>query len=609
MPASAADVGKPSVVEVSYEVCNKVGGIYTVIVSKMPLMLRNTEKYLAIGPYYEKQAALELVREEPPPKLASVFDALGRRYGMRFHYGKWLIRHAAGTGQKPEVILIDPGRYKEKLNGIKADLWESFGVDSLAADSTYDEPLPWSKATGMLIQEMSKARLLGQRPVAHFHEWLTGAGLLHLKGSRSSVRTVFLTHATMLGRAIAGTGRDDLYGMIREGLANRATVQDDVARKYNVMGKFSLERASANNADVFATVSEITGRECQFMFGKKPDIYLYNGLDSNRFPLMENLSELHIRYREEMKKFVAGYFCPYYSIDLEDALFFFISGRFEFRNKGVDMFIDALGSLNERLKGAGSKKVVVAFIWIPAYVRESRNDVLNSLGVFRELEEDVNKESERMAGRILRAFVKGREPEKTEIFDQDFLFRLKEARSVLDKLRGQNPPVSPFVLDENEITSALQRSGLNNEASDPVKVIYYPTYLSASDNMLGMDYYKAMTGSHLGVFPSYYEPWGYTPLEAAALGLQAITTDLAGFGIFIRPELRENEASIMVLPRDGVPYEESVSKLEDMLYRIYRMDRKDRVAGKIRSKELSGLADWNAMVRNYFKAYEMALKK
>lgn len=596
--------------EVSWEVCNKVGGIYTVLASKMPLMLSSIDNYFAIGPYDEKHASLDLIPEKPPARIASVFRELEKSHGMRFHYGKWVIKTTKVMEQKPTAILIDPGAFSGRANDIKKEMWDDFRIDTIRSSPGENDVWVWAKAVGLLIEEMVRQGAVSKKNlVGHFHEFLSGMAMLHLKKSKVPIKSVFLTHATILGRSIAGTGREDLYSMVNQGIKSRRTIEEHVAKEYNIEDKFTLEKACALNSDVFATVSEITARECQFMFGRKPDVMLYNGLDMSRFPHMESLSDLHIQYRDEIKKFLSGYFAPYYDIDLSDALIFFISGRFEFRNKGVDMFIDALGRLNQRLRKSGDKRHVVAFVWVPANVREIRHDVEHNLGLFRELEEAIQRESRRVGDRVLRSFTMGKEPSKADLFDQEFLYRVKETRMIYKKSRGQDAPLSPFVTDDNDVLKALRRNGLNNSKDDVVKVIYYPTYLSASDGMLSLSYYNAMMGCHVGVFPSYYEPWGYTPLESSALGLQTITSDLAGFGLYIKPKLKNNDMSISVINRNNKPYEDSVRELESLYWRIYKAKGRDRVMSKIRAKELSGLADWNNMIKNYLKAYDMALKK
>ncbi len=597
-----------TVLEVSYEVCNKVGGIYTVITSKMARMMENIQNYIAIGPYYEKPASMEFENEKPPSRFQKAFNELHKKYGIQCHYGRWLIEEKGLHHDKPATILIDPAGYRNKTNEIKAELWEFARVDSMNSTPHYDEPLPFARATGLLIEELIRSKAVEGDVIAHFHEWLVGAGMLYLRASKVPVKTVFITHSTALGRTIAGSGREDIYTLIEQGLRKKQTVPDDKAREYSAMDRHSMERASAQHAHVFTTVSDIVGRECEYILGRKPDAILHNGLDLQGFPVMEDLSDLHITYRDHMRRFVGAYFSPYYPIDISNTLFYFISGRFEFHNKGIDLLLDSLGRLNQRLKKDNSRKTIVVFIWVPCHVKGRLHDVMDNLALFEDLLESVEQESTKIQERIIHQFANRKMPKTSTIMDDDFLFHLKKT-GLKFRRKGANPPISPFELDPNDITRGLERVGLTNDREDRVKVIYYPTYLSCTDGLMGMDYYDAIIGCHVGIFPSYYESWGYTPLEAAALGCQSITSDLAGYGIFMKPQLRKDECSIMVVPRNGKPYQKGVEHLEGLLHRIYLMDKGERVQNKIRAKQLSALADWGNLIRNYLKAYEIALSK
>ncbi len=596
-----------TVLEISYEVCNKAGGIYTVITSKMSKMIENIRNYIAVGPYYEKPASLEFEQEKPPLKFQKAFNTLHKRYGINCYYGRWIIKGQKLLRARPLTILIDPAGYRASINKIKEELWDFAGVDSLNTSWFYDEPLPWSRTTGFLIEELLRSGAIGGKVIAHFHEWLSGAGLLYLKANKVPVKTVFTTHATMLGRAIAGTGREDIYTLISSGLSERGTAPDDKAREYQLTDKHSMERASARHADVFTTVSGIVARECEFILGRKPDIILYNGLDMAKFHAMEDLSNLHVTHRDHIRKFVTAFFSPYFPIDAKNTIFYFISGRFEFRNKGIDLFLDALGRLNKRLGQTKSKKTVVAFIWVPCHVRGRRPDIMENLALFEDLEEAIKKESKKIGENIMSAFAQRKSVKYSNIIDESFLHELK--KTGLHLLKKGQPPVSPFEVESNEIIHSLERNSLLNHPKDRVKVIYYPTYLSSTDGILGLNYYNAIIGCHVGVFPSYYEPWGYTPLEAAALGCQSITTDLAGYGRFIKPKLEGGDCSIVVVPREGKTYEQSVACLEELLFKIYNMTKRQRGQFKIRAKQLSMLADWGNLIKKYLKAYDMALSK
>jgi glycogen(starch) synthase len=596
-----------TVLEVSYEVCNKYGGIYTVITSKISRMMENIRNYIAVGPYYEKQASLEFEQQKPPLKFQKAFNALHKRHGINCYYGQWLIKGQRLLRERPLTILIDPAGYRSSINKVKKELWDFARVDSLTTSWFYEEPLPWSRATGFLIEELIRSEAIKGRAVAHFHEWLTGAGLLYLKARKVPVETVFTTHATMLGRAIAGTGREDIYSMINSGLSKKETVPDDKAREYQLMDKHSMEQASARHADVFTTVSDIVGRECEYILGRKPDLILPNGLDMSKFHAMEALSDLHITYRDQIRKFVTAFFSPYSPMDSKETILCFISGRFEFRNKGIDLFLDALGRLNKRLKQSKSKKTMIAFVWVPCHVRGRHPEIMENLALFGDLEEAVERESRRIGERIMDAFNQRKPLRHARIVDESFVHELRKTEHHLMK-KGQ-AHTSPFEVDPNEITQGLERNGLLNSPMDKVKVIYYPTYLSSTDGVLGLNYYNAIMGCHVGVFPSYYEPWGYTPLETAALGCQSITTDLAGYGRFIRPRVGSDDYGIMVIPREGRSYEEGVACLENMLFRIYTMTKRQRGQFKIRAKQLSTLADWKGLIKNYLKAYDMALAR
>lgn len=594
-------MGGFTLLEIAYEVANKVGGIYTVLVSKMSYALRSAGQYYAIGPYYRESSGSEFAEEEPPAEFLEAFNEVRRAYGIECHYGRWLVE------KKPRAILVDPGRFREKLNEVKGRLWDEHRIDSLQADDWYNDPVIWSKAAGIVIAELVRRGALGGKVIAHFHEWLSGAGLLHLKSSRTSAMTVFTTHSTVLGRTIAETGREDLYKLINSGLDAGRPADDRKAYEYNCQAKHLMEKAAAKNADVFTTVSDIMGRECEFMLGRKPDVILSNGLDMNKFPPMETVFKMHEIYRERIDSFIMGYFLPYYEIDPGECLVFFISGRYEFHNKGIDIFIEALGRLNEELKSGGRK--VVVFFWIPAETKGRKPTVVEHLKLFEDLDAAIGGQKVKVEREVIRSFIRGTAPRRSGIFDEEFLRKLKALGVRLKRKEKENPPLTPFNMPEDSITRALEENGLRNGKQDRVRVIFYPAYLSEKDGLLELKYYSAMAGCDLGVFPSCYESWGYTPLETAALGMQAVTTDLSGFGRFIAPQLKGGEASIMVIRRDRRTDDESAAELAELLLRICRMSAEERAASCRRAKELSMLADWGKLYENYEKAYSMALEK
>ncbi len=592
-----------TLLETSYEVANKVGGIYTVLVSKMSYALETAKEYYAIGPYIEASAMKQFREEKAPKPLQQAFDDVAASHGIRCRYGTWMIE------KRPKCILIDPGAQKANADAIKYELWEKHGIDSWGTDAWFNDPVVWSKCAGVLIEAMSRKGAFKHQPVAHFHEWLTGAGLLHAKSSGAGVRTVFTTHSTVLGRSVAETGKEDLYDMIKKGRSGKGTSPDKKAYDYKVQAKHLMEKACAKNCDVFTTVSQTMATECEYVLGRKPDIILPNGLDMDKFPSYENVLKMHSTYNEEMKDFILGYFLPYYEIEVEDAMVCFLSGRYEFRNKGIDIFIDALGRLNERLRKERSRKVVVAFIWVPAHTTGKKPTVVENLEVFENVEKVIEDEKERIERKIIKSFIRGETPQNEKVFDTEFLRKLKGLGERLKRMGGRTPPITPFVLPgENSITRALAVRGLMNRKHDPVKVIYYPAYLTEDDGLLEMKYYNAMVACDMGIFPSYYESWGYTPLEAAALGMHSVTTDLSGYGMFIKPHLSRGEKSITVLKRDGATDSQAAAELEKLMHDICKMPPEEAAKSRARAKELSMFADWKELYKNYARAYEMSMK-
>jgi glycogen synthase len=587
-----------TVLEVSYEVANKVGGIYTVLVSKMSYALDNVSSYYTVGPYYAEKAKKEFSEEKPPAQLASIFSRLEAEHGIKCFYGRWKVEGS------PRAILVEPGRLRQKADEVKFSLWKEYGVDSWGVDDWFNEPVLWSRAVGMMLQEMEKSGFLKGDTIVHFHEWLSGAGLLHLKSGKSPLPCVFTTHSTVLGRTIAETGREDLYQIINKGTAS----PKDKAYEYGVQAKHMLEKAMAEKCDVFTTVSETTANECEYILGRRPDVVLSNGLDMRKFPGKENAAAMHKACSVRMKTFLLGYFLPSYEIDVDNALVCFISGRQEIRNKGIDIFIEALGRLNARMKKDGVKTTLFVFVWVPADTKGKKPTVVEHLELMDDAEKLIQMETEKIEADVMKSFIHGNRQKGSLKLDEGFRKRLSALWKLLREHGGENPPISPFNIDAgNAIARMLSENGLRNAKADKVKIIYYPDYVSENDGLLGMKYYSAIAGCDIGVFPSYYESWGYTPLEAAALGLHSVTTDLSGFGKFIAPFLKPAEKSIMVVKRDGVQDDDAVEELESLLFSLCTMTPEESAKNRNRAKDLSELADWSKLFSNYLKAYELAL--
>jgi glycogen synthase len=584
--------------ESSWEVCNKVGGIFTVVKSKTQRMLEfyGHENYFLIGPYFEQNAKIHLEQVTPPPFLQNAFNDL-RAEGLLFYFGKWI--DAEG---EPYTILVDFSAKKPFKNDLRKKMWEDFGIDSINSSWDFDEPMLWSYSVGRLLQVV-ELYLPNQKIVAHAHEWLSGGIVLHLKKVNSRIGTIFTTHATMLGRSIAGSG-----GQLYEGLDNINPYNE--AYRVGVQDKFLTERACANAADAFTTVSEITGIEAEKILGRKPDVLVLNGLDMEKFPTIEETSIKHVTCREKLREFFTYYFFPHYAFDLEHSLIFFISGRFEFKNKGIDIFIRALGKLNRYLQEQKSKRTICVLFWIPVDHGPMRTEIMENKAYYQHIKNFVQWNSAELLKRITYDLILEKHMTSESLFTKEFL---NEGRkNMLHFRRKGNPPLATHYLndeDNNIMVKSLRYEGLDNREDDNVKAIIYPVYLDGDDGILNLPLYDAIAGTHLGVFPSYYEPWGYTPLEGAAMGVCSLTTDLAGFGRFIKPKLPEKNPGIYVLDR----YQKSEDDIVDRFYTILKdytdLSHADRVERKINAKNLAMLADWKFLIKNYIEAHNIAIHK
>lgn len=582
--------------EVSWEVCNKVGGIHTVLTSKAAAMLNYYKHYYLIGPYFPEKVQGEFAQETPPNGLRKIFNQLEREEGIKCYFGRWLIK---GT---PSLILIDTGDFFCQANQLKHNLWQDYQIDSLTAGADFTDPVVFSTASGKLIEKMAAELFGGKKTVAHFHEWLSGAGLLYLKKKQAPVKTVFTTHATVVGRTLA-------YHNIDFYLSIGAMNPLAEAEKYQVKAKYQLEKAAALNCDVFTTVSAITAWEAEKFLGRKTEFLLFNGLDADKFLTFEELTMKHRLHRDRLREFLIVYFFPYYSFDLEETLFFFTASRYEVRAKGIDVFIQALGKLNEHLIQQKSKKTVIAFFWVPAKTKEIKPELMESRSFFQDIKDSLEEVSHQTEEKVLYALAEGEEIHKEELFSKDFIFEI-EKKFLKSKKQGLPALCTHNLMAENdEILGLFKAAGLGNKKSDKVKVIFYPIYLTGHDGLSNLSYEEAIQASHFGIFPSFYEPWGYTPLETASWGVSALTTDLAGFGRFCQGLSRDKKSpGIFILERLNKQDREIVDSLTEILLDFIKLSAKERVENKIQARNLAAFADWRALVENYIKAQNQAVR-
>ncbi|MFQ3275203.1 MAG: glycogen(starch) synthase [Candidatus Nanohaloarchaea archaeon] len=575
-------------IEVSFEVANKVGGIYQVLNSKSYKMKDYyDDNYVTVGMYDE-----EAVRDDfNPTKCPKEIEALKKRDldGIEIHCGSWMI------SSQPTCILVDPSGMDKTADEIKEEMYEKNGVDSLGAGEDFDEPIRWSYAVGRVISALEEE--MEGETVVQLHEWLSGPAMMNFDSP-----SVFTTHATALGRALSNSDYD-LQEAVEQG-----EVDDSLAEEYGVKAKHQVEKMAAQNSSVFTTVSDTTAREAEAVLDREPDKVLPNGFNVEDFPSLEELSYQHKQKKKKMKEFLRAYFEPYYDIDLEnDPRVLFISGRYEFHNKGLDVFIDALGDLNEH---EGDDFFV--FIFVPSDVRGAKPEVLENMSLYQELKNYVEDINPRVRNNLLNSLTSGGDPGEAlkEV--------VEDTSSTVDSLqrkfhsKGDSPPTCAYDLTypHDEILERLYENGLENKEDDRVKVVFYPTYLSRGDKLLSMDYNDAIVASSAGVFPSYYEPWGYTPVETAANGALSITTDMAGFGKFLYDNTeKENRKGIRVLDRKDVPDSEAADNLAEMIEDIVSYSKTEITERKHNARKLAQLTSWEKLGKNYREAHEMALNK
>lgn len=591
------------VLETAWEVCWQLGGIYTVLRSKAPSMTaRLGDHYCLAGPYNQATATIEFEQTDENTPFHRAAAALAET-GVRVYCGRWLI-----TG-RPLVVLIDFISAWPKIAEYKYYFWKDHQIDCGDEQEVNDVIL-----FGYLIADLLK--LLhdeirernendgGTLPVlAHFHEWMGGAAIPIVKHLGLDVATVFTTHATLLGRYLAS---DD--PAFYEHLA--AIDPYRAAGDRGIFNRFAIERAATHGADCFTTVSDITAVEAEHLLGRKADAILPNGLNIRRFAALHEFQNLHQRYKLMIHEFVMGHFFPSYTFPLEDAVYIFTAGRYEYRNKGMDLFIESLARLNHALKLKGSTLTVIAFIVTRAPVRGINVDALKSQMMFDDLKHTCEKTSARMAERLLYAAAYGKIPGINDLLEETAQMALKRQHHAWQR-HGWPPVCTHDLIHEGQdaILHQLRTCQLFNAPDDPVKVVYHPEFLTGTSPLLGLDYDQFVRGTHLGVFPSYYEPWGYTPMECAALGVPSITSDLAGFGSYIERQLPDHEErGLMIARRHGLSFDESATDLVERLQSFLALGRRERIELRNRVEGTSDQFDWGILTSNYSKAHTMAVQ-
>ena len=533
--------------ESSWEVCNKVGGIYTVLSTRAnTLQQEMQDKVFFIGPDVWHENTCPYFKEDA--KLLADWKKTATEEGLNVKVGRWTVPG------NPIAILVDFQKYFEKKNEIYGWLWENYLVDSLHAYGDYDEASMFSYAAGLVVESYYNFALTKKdKVIYHANEWMTGLGLLYVNNKLPQVGTIFTTHATSIGRSIAGNMKP-LYDYLF------AYNGDQMAGELNMQSKHSIEKQTAFHCDCFTTVSEITARECVELLDKKVDVVLPNGFDNSFVPAN---AATFTRKRKAARKRLLEVANALLGESLDDdTLIVSTSGRYEFRNKGVDVYIE---SMNRLLRDKDLKKKVLAFIEVPGWVGEPRQDLKERLASGKQFDTPLEV------------------PQVTHWLHE---------------------------MSHDNVLGMMKFYDMHNRKDDNVKVIFLPCYLDGRDGILNMTYYDIILGNDLCIYPSYYEPWGYTPLEAIAFKVPCITTDLAGFGQWVNSEVGhegELKDGVKVIHRTDYNYSEVADAIKDTVAEFSAMTKKQVTDARSAAEKLSKKALWSEFIKYYHQAYDIAL--
>ena len=534
--------------EISWEVCNKVGGIYTVVSTKARTLSQvEGLNAIYIGPDLWKQKVNPLFTEDK--RLWSAWRKSLENEKLTVRCGYWEIPG------RPKVILVDYKGYLEDKDSIYSELWTDFGVDSLHGYGDYDDSMIFGYSVGRVIESFYKKVVKKGNVVVQAHEWQSGGAALYVKKHLPEAGTIFTTHATSIGRSIASNGKP-LYDYF-EGYNG-----DQMADELNVQSKHSVERVSAANVDCFTTVSEITARECKQLIERDIDVILENGFEKDFVPTGKDFAAKREKARAARLRVAAALTGDTIS---DDALIIGIGGRMEMRNKGIDMFLEAMARLNSSEE---LTRDVVAFIDVPAWSDTAREDLCERLS---------SKETQ-----------------------------------------WTSPLPNPYLTHnlnnfyDDAIAGSIRNHFLDNRSGkNRVKVVYVPCYLKGNDGIFNMDYYDVLIGNDLNVYPSYYEPWGYTPLESAAFHIPTITTDLAGFGLWVNSVLgRDGKLAdgVEVISRNDSNYFDAAEEITKTICIFAKISEKEVADYRKNAAKMAEKALWKHFIKNYLSAYDFAMQ-
>jgi glycosyltransferase involved in cell wall biosynthesis len=564
--------------ETSWEVCNKVGGIYTVLSTRAnTLQQLYKDRVLFIGPDLQGDKNPWFIEE--PDLYKSWREHARVNRGLKVRAGRW------DVPGNPVVLLVQFEPFLQWKNNIYAQMWTDFGVDSLSAYGDYHESTVFAYTAGMIIESFYRFHHLEtENVIAHFNEWMTGAGALYIKKHVPKVATIFTTHATSMGRSIAGNNLP-LYTHLE------AYDGDQMASTLNMVAKHSIEKKAALNVDCLTTVSDITARECVQFLGRQPDVVTPNGFEKGFIPTGKAYDEARARARHTLLNVAEK--ALGHPVD-RDALLVGTSGRYEYKNKGIDLFIDSMKRL-QSMKGI--EREVIAFIMVPAWIKGPREALQKALAEGVEIasgQTTISGEKTVAGTEVIAEAIAPSDKEARPRAEAAFSFTTHEL-------------VEPW---NDAVTKHIKHQGFSYAPGSRVKILFVPSYLNGDDGIFNLPYYDLLIGFDLSLFPSYYEPWGYTPHESVAFSIPTITTSLSGFGVWARQQGQGKSPfhnGVEVIHRDDENYAKAVEAIA-LVIRDFSLKSATRVATiKRKAAKLSDQADWAHFIAHYQEAYRKAL--
>lgn len=589
---------EPLLLEVAWEACNQVGGIYTVLRSKVPTMVRRWgSRYCLVGPYNSRSAQVEF---EPAPLVGPMGKAVKRmrELGFRAEYGRWLV-----TG-RPHIVLLHPEDVHRYLNDVKYRLWADHQIPTPNDDALINDVVAFSESIRVLLSVLGEQEGHRRKLVAHVHEWMAGGCIPMLRKEHWPGSFVFTTHATLLGRYLA------MHNPVFYDHLPFINTHDE-AKHFNVEPQHGLERAAAHGAHVFTTVSDVTADECEHILGRKVDLVLPNGINVERFAAIHEFQNLHNQYKQRIHEFTIGHFFPSYTFDLDRTLYMFTSGRYEYRNKGMDLTLEALARLNHRLKSAEAPVTVVFFLVTKAPHHSINVGELQNSAMLQDFRKVVEQFKDQIGEKLFFEATAGRIPDLNLLVDDYWRLRLRRNQQAW---RRDAPPsiVTHDLVDDakDPVLIKLRECQLFNHEQDRVKIVYHPDFINSTNPLFGMDYDQFVRGTHLGIFPSYYEPWGYTPLESIALGVPAVTSDLSGFGSYLQnvaPQMAGH--GLFTVQRRHHDVHAAADQLTNHLFDFCQLSRRDRINTRNTVEDFAQHFDWNNLGRRYDEAHGLAMDR